>query len=94
MGLSVNGRHGEIRHGYKAVATITRYRYESNPKGEAPGWMVEGDMADIDRFYAERGGPFDLILALGQSKARWRKVDIALGEGTFSARGQGPPETI
>lgn len=94
MGLTVNGRKGEIRRGYKVVATITRYRYETNPQGEALGWHVEGDIAGLDRFYAERGGPFDLILAVGESRALWKGADIALGEGTFSASGRGTPETL
>jgi hypothetical protein len=55
---------------------------------------VEGEVADVDRFYADRGGPFDLVLNLGAGKARWRKVEVALSPSGFSARGQGLPETI
>lgn len=95
MGLQrIVGHRGEIKAGYKVVATITRYVYATNPPGDPPGWTVEGDVADVDSFYAERGGPFDLILSLGTGKARWKGVPVALSAAGFTASGQGPPETI
>lgn len=80
--MKMSGVRGEVRVGGRVAANLGRWSFD----GTSKDWTVEATATDIDEYWIESGGPFDLHLHIGENIRRYRDVRVS-GRSPLMVRG-------
>jgi hypothetical protein len=87
--MELTALRGELRAAGRWAATLSHVELRILA-GDA--FSATGRIADLDSYWLETDGPFDLALNVGPRTWRWRRVTLTRVERSFRATGIGRPE--
>ena len=82
--IEVRGVSGEIRKGYRAVARLRSWHLADQ--------KLSATATDLDDFVIEQGGPYAVVLHIGNKQWVWPSVDVSTFTPAVVARVDGLPQ--
>ncbi len=84
MPLQMRGGHGEVRKGYRVAAHLGEWTMDE-------GGRLQGTPLDVNHYWLDQPGSFELWLWLGRRAWGWREAEILDKGAPFIVRAIGSP---
>jgi hypothetical protein len=84
MAVQVRGVSGQLKFGYQIVARLHAWHLNNDGR-------LEAEVSDVNRHWADSGGPFSVVLTVGKKQWIWKDVQLAHLEPSLVAVLPGSP---